>query len=380
MIKRCLFFIILLLGHAELSSCGNKDEAIGVMSANATFDFNPTSEYIAIFGDIQYYTNNTYGSLYRHSTDWLLEQKQRGMDIKCVLHTGDITQGNALKQWTVFEEHTKEMAAVIPYFSMIGDHDYTWEDIYINDRQSTLFNDFVKFPLSMQKVVAQFEEGRMENIVVENTIHSHRLDFLILEFGPRNEVLEWADAYVKANPETMFILMTHEYLEKGGGRRTERLKSKIRLRNTTFTTPDELWNNLIRCNDNIRCVLCGHVGGLYAVTEDENDSGRVIAQIQHNIQSPDYRYDNWLMLWEFPKYSNLANVFIYNTKTNQYYNGQHVLFAIPYTNRYTTDIKKVNQINTPSYSYSLDGVPSQSPVRHHNRISVSKGHKTINNK
>lgn len=378
MVKRYLFFFILVLCHAELSLCRDKYETTSVMSTNEKFEFNPTSEYIAIFGDIQYCTNNTYGSIYRHSTDWLLEQKQRGMIIKCVLHTGDITQSNALEQWTVFEEHTKEMAAVIPYFSMIGDHDYTWNGIYINDRQSTMFNDYVKFPLSMHKVVAQFEEGRMENIVVENTIHGHRLDLLILEFGPRNEVLEWADAYVKANPETMFILMTHEYLEKGGGRRTEKLKSEIRLRNTTFTTPDELWNNLIRCNDNIRCVLCGHVGGLYAVTEDENDSGRVVAQIQHNIQSPAYRYDNWLMLWEFPKHSNLINVLIYNTKSNQYYNGQQVLFTIPYTNRYTTEMEIVKQMNPPSHCFSLDGIPSQSCVRLYNGISVSKGHKTVN--
>ena len=214
---------------------------------------------------------------------------------------------------------------------MIGDHDYTWEDgIHIDNRNSTLFNDYIKFPLTTNKIVAWFEEGRMENIVVENTIHGQRLDFLILEFGPRDEVVAWVNSYVKAHPDHHFILMTHEYLEKGGGRRTDNLKSANRLRNTTYSTPDELWHNLIKCNDNIRLVLCGHVGGLFALTLDTNVFGREIPQIQHNIQSPDYRYDNWLMLWQFPIESDSANVCIYNTNTGQYYNDQTCLFKFSY--------------------------------------------------
>ena len=125
--------------------------------------------------------------------------------------------------------------------------------------------------------------------------------------------------------------MNHEYLEAGGGRRTEGLKCAARLRKcSTFLTPEQVWDSLVKVNDNILCVLCGHVGGLYAITVDTNDYGREIPQIQHNIQSFDYRYDNWLMLWEFPAESDSAKVFIYNTRTGQYYNNQNCLFKFKY--------------------------------------------------
>ena len=151
-----------------------------------------------------------------------------------------------------------------------------------------------------------------------------------MEFGPRKDVVTWADAYVKAHPDHLFILMNHEYLEMGGGRRTTGLKCKARLRNTTYTTPEQLWKKLIKCNDNIRIVLCGHVGGLYALTLEENDFGREIPQIQHNIQGADYRYDNWLMLWAFPMESDSASVCIYNTKTEKYFDNQRTLFKFNY--------------------------------------------------
>lgn len=307
---------------------------IGKECSAQSVSLNGKSEYIAIFGDIQYLTNDLYSSIYRSSLDWILKNYNNGISFKCVLHTGDITQNNIVSQWEHFYEETRQLASVIPYFSMIGDHDYTW--LYpgtqglIYDRQSTFLNEYVQFPLSTGKVVEWFEYGHMENVVVENTVHGQRLDLLILEFGPREEVVTWADAYVKSHPDHRFILMTHEYLEQGGGRRNKNLKMELRLQNTTYTTPDEIWNKLVKCNDNICIVLCGHVGGLYAVTVEENDFGHKVSQIQHNIQGSEYRYDNWLMLWEFPIDSEYAKVSIINTKTLNFNNNEEVLFTFKY--------------------------------------------------
>jgi hypothetical protein len=310
-----------------------------VSSACSKVDFNiaiddevvaPSSVYIAVFGDIQYYTNSTHIGLYMHSLNWIRKKSEEGIRFNCILHTGDITQNNSLIQYDCFYRATMPISEHIPYITMIGDHDYTWDGSLINDRQSTSFSEYVHFPITTNKIVASFEDNRMENIIVENTIYGQRLDLIVLEFGPREEVVAWASDYVKEHLDHHFILMNHEYLEAGGGRRTKHLKCAARLRNTTYTTPEQLWSNLIKCNDNIRLVLCGHVGGLFALTIDTNDFGREILQMQHNIQSPDYRYDNWLMLWEFPTGSDSANVFIYNTNTGKYYNNQDVLFKFRY--------------------------------------------------
>lgn len=337
--RQVYYSLFLLLLLSCFWSC-DKSVTVDAFSSHEDFDNlhgesdldrRTTSEFIAVFGDIQYLTNSRYIDIYQHSLNWIRNKNEKGWHFNAILHTGDITMNNYISQWRLFYEATNPIAQTIPFISMIGDHDYTWEDgIHIEDRRSTHFNEYVQFPLSQKKVVDYFEDGRMENVVVKNEIHGQRLDFIFLEFGPRNEVVAWADSYVKSHPDQLFIVLTHEYLEKGGGRRTQALKMASRLKNTTYTTPDFLWDKLIRCNDNIRAVLCGHVGGLYALTVDTNDYGREIPQIQHNIQSSDFRYDNWLMLWEFPADKDSANVSIYNTKMGKYYDDNAALFKFGY--------------------------------------------------
>ena len=319
----------LVVSCMACSSEDKEDEPMVIM------EYNASSEYIAVFGDIQYYTNLSYISLFRHSCDWILFQKHAGMNINSVLLVGDVTHAHTTEiiQWDCFRNGTQELSQDIPLISAIGDHDYAWDGYTIYDRNATHFSEYLRFPLTKKKVVAWFEEGHMENIIVENYIHDLPIYFLVLEFGPRKEVVEWASEYVKTHPDIHFILINHEYLEMGGGRRTEGLKCVLRLKkntNTTYTTPTQLWNQLIKKNDNILCVLCGHVGGLYAYTPEKNDYGREVPQIQHNIQGPSYRYDNWLMLWEFPEDSDSANVSIINTKSLKYYNDKTVLFRFKY--------------------------------------------------
>lgn len=74
------------------------------------------TEYIAIFGDIRYYTNLVYIQTYQHSVDWILGQVRAGMQINCVLHTGDITQHSSIDEWKCFYYATNELATEIPFF------------------------------------------------------------------------------------------------------------------------------------------------------------------------------------------------------------------------------------------------------------------------
>lgn len=340
--------------------------AMGGQDANAINDddglkvkLNLTSEYIAIFGDIQYLTNSSYINIYEHSLDWILQQKQQGYKINCVLHTGDITQTNAINQWDCFYDATNKLAQHIPFYSAIGDHDYTWDGPLIYDRYSTLFSYYTMFPLSLQHLDAWYESWCMENIVFENYIHGERYDLIFLEFGPRQEVVEWIDEYVKSHPDRKYILINHEYLETGGGRRVNGLKCVARLQNTTYTTPEQLWNKLIRVNNNIVGVLCGHVGSLYALTLERNDYGREVPQIEHNIQGTTYRYDNWLMLWEFPIWGNQAKVMIVNTQTEKCYNDNSSLFSFiyKYSDEDSIDDVKKEVYKDNQVLYSIEGIP-----------------------
>lgn len=285
-----------------------------------------SSEFIAVFGDIQFYTYEEYIHLFKNSLSWI-EGNPNNMNITSVLCTGDIIH-NTPRQWPYFVQALDDFS--LPFVSCIGNHDYTWENSLINDRNNTRFSEYMQFPSVTSRIEAVFEMGRMENVVIFNEIHGERYDFLILEYGPRTEVVTWAKEWVSSHPEIKYILVTHEYLNNGGGRRKTQITSQWQLQNTTVTTPEELWTRLIRCNNNIVCVLCGHVGGLYAVTYDKNDFERDVCQIQHNIQGSKYRYDNWLMIWEFPEDSSEAIVSIVNTKTGKLYDSRKKLFSFKY--------------------------------------------------
>ena len=322
--------IILLIFSIVACSCvyTYEDEDEVIVYSNP-YNVDAASEYIAVFGDIQYYTDELNIGIFKNSLNWLEKAKDE-IRIIDVLHTGDITDYNNISlQWQYFKQAMDGFS--LPFISNIGDHDYTWDEAsVITSRDDTYFNEYMKFPLVTSRIEATFEEDRMENMVVRNEIHGQRYDFLLLEFGPRKEVVEWAKEWVSSHPDIKYILMNHEYLEQGGGRRTSGLKCQMRLKGTNYVTPNQLWAQLIKCNDNIVCVLCGHVGGLYAVTFEENDFGREVCQIEHNIQGSKYRYDNWLMMWEFPADSDKANVSIVNAKTGQLYDSKKSLFTFKY--------------------------------------------------
>lgn len=301
-----------------------------VVVAQAQRPLNPTSEYIAVFGDIQFYTNAGRINLFKTSLDWITKQVDEGYKFNCVLHTGDVTHNcNYNLQWKYFGEAINGFYQKVPFISAIGDHDYKWPDnVHIDDRDDTYFSWFLTSPTT--KVIACFEPGKMENVVVMNYIHGKPFHILCLEFGPRTEVVEWAAKYVRSHPDQKFILLNHEYMENGGGLRVKDLKCKIRIRNSSYTTPTQLWESFVKQYDNIAWVICGHVGSLYSYMETPNVQGREVPQIQHNIQATQYMDDNWLMLWEFPKDGDKASVKIVNTASGELYDGKEELFSFKY--------------------------------------------------
>lgn len=331
--KNIITLFLLIVFCIPLSCADDKEIIIDELLLQSDDIINPTSEYFAVLGDCQYhFCLSGLDGVYKTYIDWIECQSNAYGNFKALLHTGDIAETNDVSQYQLFVSLTEGLANKVPYFSAIGDHDYTWEgnNYVINDRYSTYFNDYVQFPLSKSKVVAMFEEGRMENCVVELSVQGSPLYLLFLEFGPRKEVVEWARDYVSSHTSSIFVVVNHEYLENGGERRTKNLMCVGRLRNTSYTTPEELWKDLISCNDNIVCILCGHVDSLYAVTPDDNNANHIVPQIEFNIQTEAYRNDNWLMLWEFPADSDSASVSIYNVKNHSFLDNKSVLTKFKY--------------------------------------------------
>ena len=281
------------------------------------------SEYIVVIGDIQNYTDNkAYSEYYKETMCWIWSQYQQGVKIKCVLQLGDITNSNARHQYETFYECTIPVANIIPYIACIGNHDYEWNaDFKIEDRARTFFSEYTSFELTKSLIVDSFESGRMENIIVETSLNGRPYYILVLEFGARHEVIEWANSFVKRHPDKRFILMTHEYLARKGERVSADSYAELQLRNTTWSTPEKLWTDLIKDNNNIVCVLCGH-NGFYGRKFSLNSHGRMVPQVLFNLQYQDHGGDGLIQLWEFPQNNDSVYIDIYHTIQRAWYRDE----------------------------------------------------------
>lgn len=283
-------------------------------------NLNRDSEYIVVIGDIQEYTNDNESSIYYEETmRWIWSQYRYGIKIKCILQVGDITNNNAQNQYETFYRYTYPVANVIPYVTCIGNHDYVWNaHLKIENRNQTSFSDYTSFELTKSLVVDSFEPNRMENIVVENVINGKPYYILVLEFGARQEVVKWAGDYAKNHQDKKFILMTHEFLNRDGNRISANSYAGRQLRNTTWSTPEEIWEGMIKENDNIVCVLCGH-NGFYGYQLSQNSYDRMVPQILFNLQYQDNGGNGLVQLWEFPQGSDFVHIDVYNTIQRQWY-------------------------------------------------------------
>lgn len=294
--------------------------------------YNKDSQYIVIFGDIQEYTKTKNAiQLFASSLDWIKEKQDTYKNVLCVLHVGDVTNYNSKGEWERFQQYALPFSELIPFITVTGNHDYTRTGGTIESRSSTPISDYADFPSLESRIVARFDET-IENIIVQNTIWGERYDIIALEFGPREEVVEWASNYVKNHPQTKYILLTHEWLSEDGKRISSNSFARM-FRNTTFSSPEKIWENLVYPNDNIVCTICGH-NDHSQLLYSRNQEGRAVPQILFNLQFFENGGNGLLELWEFPQNSDYARVRIISTQDNTLYREEGLLNYFRFKYRY----------------------------------------------
>ena len=140
-----------------------------------------------------------------------------------------------------------------------------------------------------------------------------------LEFGPREEVVDWAKQFVLSNPEKEFILMTHEWLTSDGKRVSTNSFAESHFNGySSYSTPEYIWSDLVYPNNNVLCVLCGH-NGFSANLLSQNSCGRVVPQVLFNLQYQDNGGNGLIQLWEIPYQSDSINICVYDTINHDWY-------------------------------------------------------------
>lgn len=299
---------------------------------------------VAVLPDTQRYCHANPENFHAQ-TRWIVEN-QESHNIKAVFHLGDITDHNTPEQWEVAQAAMTRLDGHLPYFFVPGNHDYS-KGGRASDR-STLLNDY--FPVARFKEDPTFggtydkEPGSMTNSYHRFEVEGRKFLIVGLEFGPRADVVRWANEVVAANSDREAILLTHAYTyfdetrydwAKHGGKQNWNPHSYGLARESGDDVMDgeELWENLVSKHENFIMTLNGHVlgDGLGRVTST-TPGGREVHQMLVNFQMKPNSGNGWLRLMEFTR-DRTVEVYDYSPvldRTNQ-----------STQNRFTLDLAKL---------------------------------------
>jgi hypothetical protein len=239
--------------------------------------------------DTQYYTAEENGATHdilTAQTQWVVDQKDE-MNIAFVLHEGDMTDGNTSREWINAKASMSLLDGVVPYAITVGNHD----GLMTSQSQTALFNQY--FPLSQFQNLPTFggvfESNRMDNCY--HLFSAGGVDWLLfsLEFGPRNEVLDWANQVVTNYPDRRVIVLTHAHVYSDN---TLQGSSPDQLWLPTSYGRDnngtDVWEKFLRHYANMAFVFCGHVlnsgtGRLVGVGDYGNQVFQILANYQMDV-------------------------------------------------------------------------------------------------
>ncbi len=263
---------------------------------------------IVLFPDTQFETNVDGDARWSSMWNWVINNKD-ALNIKAVISEGDIVgkttnYGNAIDGWDAIK------ASGLIYCPTMGNHDYDY------GYDTTTWDTF--FPLSYFSGKAWFGgayNGQTSNYYVTFEIGSKKYMILVLEYLPRAAVISWAQGILDANSDRSVILETHAYMDSSAVR---------------YPTGQNLWDKLIKINPQIFMVICGHNENApwFAHREDENNSGKIVYQIELNYQANGGGGSGYMGLLTFQPNSNQILLTSYSDYLSAY--DSEVNYSMPF--------------------------------------------------
>jgi hypothetical protein len=162
---------------------------------------------------------------------------------------------------------------------------------------------------------------------------------LCLEFGPRADVVQWANRVVADYSDHEAILVTHAYMyydetrydwKKYGAKQNWNPHAYAVAKATSDDVSDgeDLWNNLVSKHHNFVLTLNGHVlnDGLGRLTSRAND--RDVHQVLVNFQMKPKGGDGWLRLLEFKADGTTVQAYDYSPTRDERNESEQNQFAL----------------------------------------------------
>ena len=271
---------------------------------------HPEAFMLVTMPDTQNYTTHPeWNHHFYQQTEWIAANAER-LNIKYVVHEGDIVNNNRQNQWEIAQRAFKTLDGKVPYALAPGNHDYG-ENGSSNDR-STLLNEFfsaaehAKWP-TFRGVL---HEGQLENSWHEFEHAGQKYLIFALEWGPRDEAVQWAAKIAAEHPEHRMILVTHAYMYFDETRYDWKAKGDKQAWNPHAygngkgpggsNDGEELWQKLVSQHQGFALTLNGHVldDGAARMTS-QGEHGNTVHQLLANYQNKAEGGAGYMRLIEF---------------------------------------------------------------------------------
>lgn len=232
----------------------------------------PTPYTIVWMSDTQEYAS-TYPDIYMCMMQYVADNLE-ALNIVYLLHTGDLINN-------AYTEHDSEVAKsafsllpdTLPILTVCGNHDLKKmknEYGYIANADYSPYKNYI------------FDKDLDPSHWAEDGISHYALfsaggaDFLFLSigYGVEEQNVAWANEVIAAYPDRIAVLCTHSYMQP-----TWELSGPGKI----------LFDGVVKPNDSVRLVLCGHLPGAQRYQRDIDNDGdgkaeRTVDEILFNYQ------------------------------------------------------------------------------------------------
>jgi hypothetical protein len=245
---------------------------------------------IVVLPDTQFYAER-YPEIFESQAAWIRDNVG-AQDIAFVLHEGDIVNRNVPEQWDVASTALHSLDAVVPYVLAAGNHDLR-PGMFGLTREADFFNEH--FPVAMHDdhswFCGSYAEDDMQNSYALLDGGGRKWLVLALEFGPRDEVLAWANDVLSDFAQYPAIIVTHAYMYLGDdrydhvGQPMQEFSPYQYGIEGSINDGEEMWAALVAPNPNVKLVFSGHmlwpgVGRLTSRRADDSLVHQLLANYQ----------------------------------------------------------------------------------------------------
>lgn len=294
---------------------------------------------IVLLPDTQTYAEK-YPEILDSQLNWIMRE---GSKIDFVLQQGDLTQNNNTIEWERVKSAFSRLDNKVKYSIAAGNHDMgSVAGKYADVRNTELFNQYFpqKHMSTLPAYAGTFEDGKMENVFY--LFQSSRIKWMVitLEFGPRNEVLDWANKIVNQYPNHSVIVNTHSYLYSDSTRQS--INDSWPPQNygvgkdtgtKAVNNGEQIWEKFVKKHANVRWVFSGHilnggVGTLISTNEIGLPVYQMLANYQEGVRGSVKGGNGWLRIIDMDFKKKTARVTTYSPYLDEYMNDPAHRFLI----------------------------------------------------